>query len=194
MRPCFLLFVSIKSEEQVFIVTKSRQFFAVFLLSGLFFLSLPAGDLRASRVPYYVQADYVLVEKEKRRMTLYRAGRVIRRYQVSLGKGGLDPKMREGDMLTPEGLYHIDTRNPESAYHLSLRISYPGPEDLRRAQRLGVSPGGDIMIHGLASEADMYMAHKRTGDWTEGCIAVSNAEIEEIWHLVPDGTPIAIRP
>jgi murein L,D-transpeptidase YafK len=118
----------------------------------------------------------------------------VRVYDVALGEEPVGPKEREGDGRTPEGLYVIDGRNPQSRYHRSLRISYPGPEDAARAAKLGVSPGGDIMIHGLQNGLGWIGALHRTHDWTRGCIAVTNDEIEEIWDLVPDGTPIEIRP
>jgi murein L,D-transpeptidase YafK len=94
----------------------------------------------------------------------------------------------EGDRKTPEGTYVIDFRNPESSYHRALHISYPGPEDLRKASEKGVSPGGSIMIHGLGKGAEWAGADHRYFDWTKGCIAVTNEEIEEIWRVVPDGT------
>jgi murein L,D-transpeptidase YafK len=140
------------------------------------------------------RVDRVLVEKAARRLTLLSEGKAVRVYDVALGEEPVGPKEREGDGRTPEGLYVIDGRNPQSRYHRSLRISYPGPEDAARAAKLGVSPGGDIMIHGLQNGLGWIGALHRTHDWTRGCIAVTNDEIEEIWDLVPDGTPIEIRP
>jgi len=113
---------------------------------------------------------------------------------VALGQGGLAPKQRAGDGRTPEGRYVIDSRNSASAYHRSLHISYPNPEDRKRAAKLGVSPGGDIMIHGLPNGKGFIGSAHRAYDWTLGCVAVTDAEIEEIWKLVPDGTPVEIRP
>ncbi len=143
-----------------------------------------------------VYADYILVEKGKRRMTLYNGGRVLKRYKIAIGKGGDGPKVRQGDMRTPEGLYYIEGRNPDSSFHLSLKISYPDEADVARAEALGYDPGGDIVIHGVRNGTSPYKHHKYRypNDWTEGCIAVTNAEMEEIWRMVPDGTMIAIRP
>jgi murein L,D-transpeptidase YafK len=111
-----------------------------------------------------------------------------------LGEGGLEPKEREGDARTPEGHYIVDSRNAASHYHKALHISYPGTEDRQRAAKLGVSPGGAIMIHGLPNGMAWLGATHRFYDWTLGCIAVTDAEIDEIWKLVPDGTPVEIRP
>ena len=118
---------------------------------------------------------------------------MIRTYRVALGRNPVGPKQRQGDGKTPEGAYVIVGRNPNSAYHKSLRISYPGPADREFARRLRVEPGGDIMIHGLPNGQGWIGAGHRLRDWTEGCIAVTNDEIEEIWRLVGDGTPVLIN-
>lgn len=138
--------------------------------------------------------DLIVVRKAKREMLLLRDGRPLRTYAIALGRAPIGPKRRQGDGKTPEGFYRISGRNKNSSYHRSLRISYPSPDDLVRARRMGVSPGGDIMIHGLPNGLGRIGAAHRTNDWTEGCIAVTNDEIEEIWRLVPDGTPIRIEP
>lgn len=127
-------------------------------------------------------------------MLLLRDGNVIRRYSIGLGHAPVGPKQQQGDGKTPEGLYAISGRNPQSAYHLSLRISYPSAADIERARKAGVDPGGDIMIHGLPNDKSKSDKHRTTRDWTAGCIAVTDEEIEEIWRLVPDGTPIQINP
>jgi murein L,D-transpeptidase YafK len=119
---------------------------------------------------------------------------VIRTYKVALGRGGLTPKEREGDGRTPEGHYIIDARNADSHYHRALHVSYPNAEDRQRAAKLGVAPGGAIMIHGLPNGEGMIGSAHRLYDWTLGCIAVTDPEIEEIWTLVPVGTPVEIRP
>jgi murein L,D-transpeptidase YafK len=119
---------------------------------------------------------------------------VILTYKVALGQGGLAPKDRQGDGRTPEGHYVIDARNAASEYHLSLHVSYPNADDRKRAAKLGVAPGGDIMIHGLPNGKGWIGAGHRAYDWTLGCIAVTNEEIEEVWKLVPVGTPVEIRP
>jgi murein L,D-transpeptidase YafK len=139
-------------------------------------------------------ADRIVVEKAERTLTLYRDQRVLRTYRIALGRNPVGAKEQEGDGRTPEGTYAITGRNPQSAFHRSLRISYPNAADRRRAARAGVRPGGDIMIHGLPNGAGAIGAAHRLRDWTEGCIAVTNHEIEEIWRLVPNGTRIQIRP
>ena len=139
------------------------------------------------------KVDHVLLVKTKHRLLLLSGDHVVKSYRVALGRGGLGPKRRQGDGRTPEGLYRIDHRNPASKYHLALHISYPESTDKQRAQRLGVSPGGDIMIHGLPPEYSWVGRKHLLSDWTEGCIAVTDSEIEEIWELVPDGTPVEVR-
>jgi murein L,D-transpeptidase YafK len=140
------------------------------------------------------KADRIVVNKAKRELLLYRSGVLIRSYRIALGKHPIGPKMRQGDSKTPEGAYTISGRNAQSAYHKSLRISYPNAADRERAKRQGVEPGGDIMVHGLPNAQGFVGAAHRLFDWTDGCIAVTNEEIEEIWLLVPDGTPIQINP
>ena len=137
-------------------------------------------------------ADFVLVDKSERRLWLYRDGEVIRSFGgLQYGDAPLGHKQFEGDERTPEGRYVIDYGNPDSAYHLSLHISYPNAADRAFAEAQGKSPGGLIFIHG---QPNALQAERVPGDWTDGCIALSNAEIEELWMLVPDGTPIEIRP
>lgn len=133
--------------------------------------------------------DRIVVQKSRREMLLLSGNSVVRSYRVALGRDPVGHKQREGDGRTSEGRYTIDRRNPNSKYHLSLRISYPSPADLDRARAAGVDPGGDIMIHGLKPGVD----HPAT-DWTQGCIAVTNSEMDEIWTLVADGTPVEILP
>ncbi len=141
-----------------------------------------------------VHADRIVVLKAQRTLTLLREGKTLKSYKVALGSDPLGPKTRAGDNKTPEGVYSIDSRNAHSHYHLALHISYPNAADRERARRLGVNPGGDIMIHGLPPQWAWVGAVHRQTDWTLGCIAVTNAEIEEIWALVPTGTPIEIKP
>ena len=138
-------------------------------------------------------ADRVLVEKGARRLSLYRGSRLLAGYKIALGRNPIGHKEREGDSRTPEGVYVIDFRKRDSAFHRALHISYPNAEDRRRARQRGVSPGGAIMIHGLPNGSGRIGKAHTLRDWTDGCIAVTNAEIEEIWSLVPDGTPIEIR-
>jgi murein L,D-transpeptidase YafK len=140
-----------------------------------------------------VTADAILVEKSTHRMSLLRDGQVLRTYAVALGRGGLAPKAREGDRLTPEGTYHIDRRNAHSCCYLSLHISYPNAADIATARAHGVSPGGDIEIHGLTRRTRWLGSWHAAADWTSGCIAVTDREMDEIWNAVPNGTPIMIR-
>jgi murein L,D-transpeptidase YafK len=140
------------------------------------------------------EADKVVVVKALRELRLLADGEVFRTYDVSLGREPVGDKLWEGDGRTPEGHYTLDFKNENSAFHRSIRVSYPNAEDWREARAMGVHPGSDIMIHGLKPEfAHMGRRHLRE-DWTEGCIAVTNREMDEIWSLVPVGTPIEIRP
>jgi tetratricopeptide (TPR) repeat protein len=139
-------------------------------------------------------ADKILIEKKDRRMMLLAKNNVLKTYKISLGENPVGPKERQGDKKTPEGTYIIDSRNRNSNYHLSLHISYPDEKDKVRAREVGVSPGGDIMIHGLKDEFAWVGDLQSDFDWTDGCIAVTNEEIEEIDRLVPDGTVVEIRP
>ncbi len=134
------------------------------------------------------QADSVLVDKSDRVLHLMHGGRIWKSYAVELGFAPEGHKHREGDGRTPEGRYLLDWRNSNSKFHLSIHISYPDADDRAAAKARGAPPGGDIFVHGTPPLA------RALRDWTAGCIAVSNEAIEEIWTLVPDGTPITIRP
>ncbi|MBI5163189.1 MAG: L,D-transpeptidase family protein [Magnetospirillum sp.] len=149
-----------------------------------------------SRVPFPdgLLADRIVIEKAKHKLTIYKEDRPIRTYQASLGRGGLEAKAIEGDGRTPEGAYRIAGRNSRSAYHLSLKISYPELRDIEAARLRGQSPGGDIMIHGIRNGLGWVDGLHRWVDWTAGCVAVTNDEIEELWRVVPDDTPVEIRP
>ncbi len=142
--------------------------------------------------PLTERIDLIELDKSERRLTVYRNGAALRSYQVALGFAPDGDKVQEGDGRTPEGEFVIDRRNPESSFHLSLGIDYPQPEDTARAAALGVSPGGDIFFHGQAN----LLSHieRRKGDWTAGCIALTNAEIEELWRITQNGTRVVIRP
>jgi len=140
------------------------------------------------------EADKILIVKSAHTMTLLSGGKMLKTYKVALGGAPVGPKRVEGDHKTPEGNYVIDAKNAHSRFHLALHISYPSAADAETARKLGSRPGGAIMIHGLASSfAYLGPLHRQT-DWTDGCIAVTNAEIEEIWRLVPVGTRVEIRP
>jgi murein L,D-transpeptidase YafK len=141
-----------------------------------------------------VQADRIVILKSARTMTLLSGSKVLKIYKVALGSAPVGPKQIEGDHKTPEGNYVIDAKNAHSQFHLSLHISYPSVADQQLARRRGSRPGGAIMIHGLARPfAYLGPLHRQT-DWTDGCVAVTNTEIEEIWKLVPVGTRVEIRP
>jgi murein L,D-transpeptidase YafK len=156
-------------------------------------LALTTAALAASAPTAPAKVDRVLVLKKQHKLLLMSGKHVVKTYRVALGRGGLAPKQRQGDGRTPEGSYRIDYRNPDSKFHLALHISYPQPADRQRAQRIGVDPGGDIMIHGLPPDYAWVGTKHRLTDWTEGCIAVTDKEIEEIWELVPDGTRVDVR-
>lgn len=138
--------------------------------------------------------DRVVVDKSERQLYLMHGQRVLRAYPVSLGRNPAGHKLREGDQRTPEGYYRLDWRTTDSRYHLALHISYPNLTDFKRADRSGFSPGGNIMIHGLPGKYADGAKVLLDLDWTDGCIAVSNQAIEEIWQLVADNTVIEIRP
>ncbi len=140
------------------------------------------------------QVDHVVVKKSARTLALIKQGRVIKTFKVSLGHEPVGPKEKAGDSRTPEGDYILDWRNPNSKFHLALHISYPNAEEKTLAERGRYAPGGGIMIHGRPNWTGWIRALYKDRDWTDGCIAVSNAEIEEIWQAVPDGTPITILP
>ena len=138
--------------------------------------------------------DKVLVLKSQRKLLLMRQGAVLRSYRIALGRDPVGPKIREGDGRTPEGSYRLDWRNPRSRFYRSIHVSYPNQHDRRRARERGVAPGGDIMIHGLPNGREAIGRAHAKWDWTEGCLAVTNAEMDQIWSLVPNGTVIEILP
>ncbi len=155
-------------------------------------LLLPLVTMPAWSDALFPLAESVLVDKSLRKMWLVADGRRYREYDISLGDSPIGHKEQEGDERTPEGSYVIDYRNPESKYHLSLHIDYPRQQDVEHARKKGVSPGGNIFIHGVPNGMESASGKLAGRDWTDGCIAVSNQEIEEIWRLVRDGTPIEI--
>jgi len=148
--------------------------------------------LQLSAAPALADVDRIVVTKAERKLRLFDGETLVRAYDIHLGSAPEGRKQVEGDGRTPEGLYRISGRNPASSYTLSLRISYPEPWDLAAAMKRGLSPGGDIMIHGQPNALPDGVT--LPWDWTAGCIAVSNDAIREIWSLVPDGTTIEIRP
>ena len=139
-------------------------------------------------------AEKIIVEKEKRKLHLLKDDEIFRTFEIALGIDPVGDKEAEGDFKTPEGVYTLDTRNPNSDYFLSIHISYPNTKDLRKARAKGVSPGGQIMIHGQPNVPTYSAAYYRKQDWTNGCIAVSNSDMIDIWLMTPNDIPIEIRP
>lgn len=177
-----------KRTGRMAVATMVAAFLAIAVLSAVsFFRSPRIGSVAAA-------TDRILVEKTAHRMTLFKGGHIVRSYDVALGRGGEGDKQRAGDNKVPEGIYRIVGRNPKSAFHLALRVGYPTAEQERIARAKGIDPGGDIMIHGIRNGLGWIGAAQRSVDWTRGCVAVTDSEIEEIWRLVPDGTEIQILP
>jgi murein L,D-transpeptidase YafK len=172
---------------------RAKILFALFLVIGAVAILLFTHH-NWNRLPANTTVDRILVEKTARKLSILRNGKLIKTYRVALGRNPVGAKEEEGDMKTPEGTYQIDGRNPKSDYHLALHVSYPSEKDNTRAGRRGVNAGSDIMIHGLPNGKGWMGAAHRQIDWTAGCIAVTDEEIEELWRVVPDGTAIEIRP
>src|SRR5438270_10790256 len=145
-------------------------------------------------IPKGTTIDRIVVKKSVRKLSIFANGQKLKGYRIALGRNPVGPKQEEGDMKTPEGIYKIDGRNPQSSFHLALHISYPLEEDNSRAAARGVSAGSDIMIHGIQNGRGWIGAFHRWKDWTLGCVAVTDEEIEELWRVTADGTAIEIRP
>ena len=157
-------------------------------------LYLPRVLFAGDSLPAATRADRFVVLKKDRKLLLIHVGQTVKEYQIALGGDPIGPKVQEGDHKTPEGTYALDRRNPHSKFYRSIHISYPDASDRARASKLGVSPGGDIFVHGLPNGFGWVGASHRAKDWTDGCIAVTDNEMDEIWRSVPDDTPIEIRP
>jgi len=153
-------------------------------------LAFPA-TMQAGQFP---RADLVVIEKAARKLHLLHGGEIFRTFRIALGMRPTGDKKHEGDFRTPEGKYLLDSRNPESDFFLSIHISYPDATDRREAREKGLDPGGAIMIHGQPNAPSRSEAYYRTQDWTNGCIAVSNSDMIDIWLMTSDNTPIEIRP
>ena len=149
------------------------------------------GSARATDFPV---ADKVVVEKGKRKLHLLKGGVAFRSFDIALGIRPVGDKEKEGDFKTPEGSYLLDAKNPDSEYFLAIHVSYPNSADRAEARSKGVDPGGAIMIHGQPNDPTRSEAYYRTRDWTNGCIAVSNSDMIDIWLMTADNTPIEIRP
>ena len=154
-------------------------------------LLLLQGGLHAGVFP---TADSVLVDKSDRKLHLVQDGEILRTFDIALGIRPVGDKEYEGDFRTPEGRYTLDMRNPDSEYFLAIHVSYPNRADIREARAKGLDPGGAIMIHGQPNNPTRSEAYYRTQDWTNGCIAVSNSDMIDIWLMTGDNTPIEIRP
>jgi len=139
------------------------------------------------------ETDRIVIEKAAHTLTLYSHGRITHTYKVALGPGN-GPKQFQNDHKTPEGLYTVNAKNPHSQYHLALHLSYPNAADRAQAAAAHRSPGGDVEIHGLPDAYAFVGSAHRLHDWTDGCIAVTNPEIEEIYRLTPTNTPVQINP
>lgn len=139
-------------------------------------------------------ADSILVIKHTHTLTLFHDGQPIKQYRVALGRGGLGPKQIAGDNKVPEGTYRIVSRNPHSEFYRALRVGYPTPSQVAAAHARGINPGGDIMIHGIRNGLGWLGPAHRLIDWTKGCIAVTDPEMDQIWSSIRDGTPIEIQP
>ena len=155
-------------------------------ISGLIDALIQAGE--------FPTADKVIIEKAARKLYLLMDGEVFRTFDIAQGIMPVGDKEREGDFKTPEGNYRLDLRNPASDYFLSIRVSYPDEKDMAEARQRGVDPGGSIMIHGQPNEPTHSETYYRTQDWTNGCIAVSNSDMIDIWLMTDENTPIEIRP
>jgi murein L,D-transpeptidase YafK len=166
--------------------------FRALWLSSLAIISALAADKPTAHPAK--TADRIIVEKSARTMKLMLGGEILKTYKVALSREPVGAKEREGDHRVPEGHYVIDSKNSHSRFHLALHISYPNAADREKARTLGVRPGGAIEIHGLGSKFGWAGSLHLQTNWTDGCIAVTNSEIEEIWPLVPVGTPLEIRP
>jgi len=161
-----------------------------FAIGALAWAQLPDGPF----LPAQARADLVVVEKGKHRLTLYARGKPLAAYRVSLGRDPRGAKRQEGDHRTPEGRYVIDFRKADSAYFRALHISYPDRAEVAAARARGVAPGGAVMIHGMRNGLGWLGKLHRFVDWTDGCVAVTDREMREIWRAVPDGTPIELKP
>jgi murein L,D-transpeptidase YafK len=157
---------------------------------GLLLASLAAQSAPRSAL----HADRVVVLKTERTLELLNQGKVIKTYKVALGGDPVGPKTRQGDHKTPEGTYVLDFRNAHSKFYKAIHISYPNNHDRAVAHEKGISPGGDVFLHGLPNGYGAIGAVHRLKDWTDGCIAVTDEEMDQIWKAVPDGTRIEIRP
>ena len=173
---------------------KRKHLSAISIIAGLFGVIFIYANWPIRSLPAGTKADSVLVLKRERKLILLRNNQQIKEYSIALGGNPTGKKIMEGDERTPEGHYKLDYRNQNSIAHLSIRISYPDQNDVARARAKGVSPGGAVMVHGIRNGYGYLGRLHRLIDWTDGCVGVTNLEMEEIWRCVPEGAPIEIRP
>jgi len=170
----------------------SKTMTVVITVSALVFFTFFYTHHIWNPLPTRTAIDQIIVEKSARKLSVFVNGKKLKTYRVALGRNPVGAKEEEGDHKTPEGIYKIDGRNPQSNFHLALHVSYPSDEDKTRAAERGVSAGFDIMIHGIRNGLGWIGAFHRLDDWTDGCIAVTDEEIEELWRVTPDGTTVEI--
>ena len=166
----------------------------LFLISFLFIVLLVYYFDPENILPKSTKVDSIVVYKSKRIMQIYSDGRLLKTYTIALGRNPIGAKEFEGDRKTPEGVYYINDKNPNSGWHKNLGISYPNATDRKRAKQMGKSPGGAIKIHGLKNKRGFVGKFHRWKDWTLGCIAVTDDEVDELYRSVKIGTPIEIKP
>lgn len=172
-----------------------RAWNRVCIQSALVLLLICPAPWAASETPRPARrADLIVIVKSTRTMTLYSGHTVLQTYSVALGRDPVGAKQRAGDHKVPEGNYVVNGKNAHSRFYLALHLSYPNAIDRQRARKLGVNPGGDVEIHGLPNEYAWLGSVQHYLDWTNGCIAVTNVEMQQIWHLVPVGTRVEIKP
>ena len=162
------------------------------LMIGIIFLIIPLSVSAVVNKSDFTQIDYIMINKKQRIMRVYKQGVLLRKYSIALGFETVGPKQFAEDGKTPEGIYKITAKNPNSNYHKSLRISYPTNQQIQFARAQNKSPGGDIMIHGLARKFSWVGKAHTLFDWTKGCIAVTNEQIDEIYPAVALGTTVEI--
>ncbi|WP_299797120.1 L,D-transpeptidase family protein [uncultured Shewanella sp.] len=177
---------------------KIFRFFLFAATIGLSFQSVAVTSLQSASYSSsntgIGKIDLVVVDKSKSSMSLMRNGQILRKYRIAMGDSPVGHKVTEGDQRTPEGRYILDYKKSDSAYYRAIHISYPNEEDKLRASALGLSPGGQIMIHGQNPNSSLPPEEAQQYNWTDGCIAITNAQMDELWRAIDEGTPIEIWP